>query len=95
VALAAKKNPKPARAEQAEFLTEAGKGAAEAIAGNNTSRQVLTVMTPMVEGEILYREGRVEEGIASCAKRCQAEDALRYDEPPGWLLPVRHALGAT
>lgn len=24
----------------------------------------------------------------------KAEDALRYDEPPGWLLPVRHSLGA-
>jgi Flp pilus assembly protein TadD len=23
------------------------------------------------------------------------EDALRYDEPPDWILPVRHALGAT
>jgi len=23
-----------------------------------------------------------------------AEDALRYDEPPGWILPVRHSLGA-
>ena len=22
------------------------------------------------------------------------EDALHYDEPPGWILPVRHALGA-
>ena len=22
------------------------------------------------------------------------EDALVYDEPPGWMLPVRHALGA-
>src|SRR6266540_2178477 len=23
------------------------------------------------------------------------EDTLRYDEPPNWLLPVRHSLGAT
>ena len=22
------------------------------------------------------------------------EDALKYDEPPGWLIPVRHSLGA-
>ncbi|PYL02095.1 MAG: hypothetical protein DME32_07510, partial [Verrucomicrobia bacterium] len=22
------------------------------------------------------------------------EDALNYDEPPGWLIPVRHSLGA-
>ena len=24
----------------------------------------------------------------------KAEDALKYDEPPGWVIPVRHALGA-
>jgi cytochrome c-type biogenesis protein CcmH/NrfG len=24
-----------------------------------------------------------------------AEDALKYDEPPGWLIPIRHSLGAT
>ena len=23
------------------------------------------------------------------------EDALHYDEPPGWMIPVRHSLGAT
>jgi len=22
------------------------------------------------------------------------EDALKYDEPPGWMIPVRHVLGA-
>jgi predicted Zn-dependent protease len=22
------------------------------------------------------------------------EDALKYDEPPGWLIPMRHSLGA-
>lgn len=29
----------------------------------------------------------LREGVA-------AEDALVYDEPPAWMLPVRHALGA-
>ncbi len=24
----------------------------------------------------------------------KAEDALRYSEPPGWILPARHSLGA-
>ena len=23
------------------------------------------------------------------------EDALHYDEPPGWIIPVRHSLGAS
>jgi tetratricopeptide (TPR) repeat protein len=95
IALAAKGDPKAARAEQALFTAEAEHVPADEIAGNNTSRQVLTVAVPMVEGEILYREGRVEEGLAQLRAAVKAEDALRYDEPPGWLLPVRHSLGAT
>lgn len=94
IALAAKGDPKAARAEQALFKAEAERVPADEIAGNNTSRQVLTVVAPMVEGEILYREHKVDEGIAALRAAVQAEDALRYDEPPGWLLPVRHSLGA-
>ena len=94
VALAAKSNTKAARAEQALYTAEAERVPADELSGNNTSRQVLTVATPMVEGEILYREGRVDEGLAKLRAAVQAEDALRYDEPPGWLLPVRHSLGA-
>ncbi|HVT71847.1 MAG TPA: hypothetical protein VHD61_01815 [Lacunisphaera sp.] len=94
IALAAKGDPKAARAEQALFKAEAEHVPADELAGNNTSRQVLTVVTPMVEGEILYREHKVDEGVATLRAAVQAEDALRYDEPPGWLLPVRHSLGA-
>ncbi|HTL68432.1 MAG TPA: hypothetical protein VL200_12275 [Lacunisphaera sp.] len=94
IALAAKGDPKAARAEQALFKAEAERVPADEIAGNNTSRQVLTVITPMVESEILYREGKVDAGVATLRAAVQAEDALRYDEPPGWLLPVRHSLGA-
>ncbi len=94
IAFAAKKDTQAARAEQALFQAEAERVPADELAGNNTSRQVLTVATPMVEGEILYREGQVDSGIAALRAAVQAEDALRYDEPPGWLLPVRHSLGA-
>ena len=30
-----------------------------------------------------------------CGRRSTKEDELRYDEPPDWFVPVRHALGAT
>jgi tetratricopeptide (TPR) repeat protein len=49
----------------------------------------------MVDGEILIREGKTDSGIARLREAIQAEDELRYDEPPGWLIPVRHSLGAT
>jgi tetratricopeptide (TPR) repeat protein len=52
------------------------------------------IATPMLEGEILVREGKLDEGLSQLRAAINAEDALRYDEPPGWILPVRHSLGA-
>jgi hypothetical protein len=49
----------------------------------------------MLEGEILIREGNLEVGIAELRSVVKNEDALRYDEPPGCLIPVRHSLGAS
>ena len=49
----------------------------------------------MTEGEILLREDKLEAGLAELREAIKLEDALKYDEPPGWLIPVRHSLGAT
>jgi len=84
-----------ARREQAAFLEAAKRVPPDFYAaGNNLSVDVLGVVAPMVEGEILVREGRVEEGIARLRDAVRREDLFRYDEPPGWLIPVRHTLGA-
>jgi hypothetical protein len=48
----------------------------------------------MLAGEILVRNGKLDEGLSELSVAVNAEDALRYDEPPGWILPVRHSLGA-
>jgi tetratricopeptide (TPR) repeat protein len=48
-----------------------------------------------MNGEVLYREGQPKEAIAELQRAVTAEDALKYDEPPSWIQPVRHALGAT
>jgi tetratricopeptide (TPR) repeat protein len=95
VAHAAKGDAKAARREQAAYL-EAGKRVpADEYMGNNTAQGILAVVTPMLEGEILVREGKVDAAIAKLREAIKAEDVLKYDEPPGWILPVRHALGAT
>jgi tetratricopeptide (TPR) repeat protein len=62
--------------------------------GNNSARAVLRVATRMLSGEMAAKEGRLEEAIATLRQAVEMEDALQYDEPPNWLLPVRHALGA-
>jgi len=96
IAFAAKGDPIAARREQALYL-EAAKAvpADQLAAGNNTCLTVLAIVTPMLEGEILAREGRMDEAVTQLRAAVQAEDQLRYDEPPGWLIPVRHSLGAT
>ncbi len=40
-------------------------------------------------------EKAYQEQVLYLEKAIKAKDALVYDEPPGWLIPVRHSLGAT
>jgi len=95
IALAAKGDPMSARAEQAAFLEAAKKVPADEKLLNNSAEAILSILAPMVDGEILVREGKVDEGIVRLREAIKNEDGLRYDEPPGWILPVRHSLGAT
>jgi len=95
VAFAAKGEAAAARAAQAEFVTARDAVPKEWIVSNNPASLILTLVTHMLEGEILYREGKVDAGLAQLREAVKIEDSLRYDEPPGWILPVRHALGAT
>ncbi len=95
IAFAAKGDPAAARREQALFLEAARAVPADQLAaGNNTCHDVLAIVTPMLAGEILVREGKVDEGLAELRAAVALEDKLRYDEPPGWMIPVRHSLGA-
>jgi tetratricopeptide (TPR) repeat protein len=95
IALSAKGDPEAARVEQAAYIEAIKKVPSEASMGNNTAQGILAICTPMLEGEILVREGKVDAGIAKLREAINAEDVLKYDEPPGWIIPVRHALGAT
>jgi tetratricopeptide (TPR) repeat protein len=62
--------------------------------GNNSVRTVLDVALPMAEGEYEYRRGNHATSFALLALAVQRDDSLRYDEPWGWMMPVRHSLGA-
>lgn len=95
VSLAAKRDVPAARREQALFR-EAARGLPDdALFVLNTAADVLAVADAMLEGELLYREGRTDDAVASLREAVRREDALRYIEPPDWIQPVRHALGAT
>lgn len=62
--------------------------------GNNTARAVLQIGLPMAEGELEYRRGNHAKAFALLRTAVQRDDSLRYDEPWGWMMPVRHSLGA-
>lgn len=62
--------------------------------GNNLARIVLQIPRLVLRGELAFREGRRAEGIASLREAVTIEDGLLYDEPPDWIMPVRHTLGA-
>jgi tetratricopeptide (TPR) repeat protein len=61
---------------------------------NNKMHDVLPIARAMLAGEMAFREGRLEDAWASLRLGIAAEDRLVYDEPPAWMLPVRHSLGA-
>lgn len=95
IAFAAKGDLANAKKSQQEFLAEKKRITAEGIVGNNKGTDVTDVAEHLLAGEILYREGKVDEGLNELRKAVKLEDQLRYSEPPDWIHPVRHALGAT
>lgn len=94
VACAAQGETARAREEQKLFREAAKKPAKDATFGNNKAADLFAVGDDMLEGEILAREGKMEAGIKALRSAVAKEDKLRYSEPPDWVVPVRHALGA-
>jgi len=94
VALAALGRPAEARVEQTRFLEVAAEVPEDWNVGANPSKEVLGLARQMLEGEIAWREGKVEQAFSAMREGARLEDLMVYDEPPGWMQPVRHAFGA-
>lgn len=94
VAYAALLQPDKAREEQRLFREAVKAVPADAMVGNSPAATVLEIEEHLLDGEISYREGAIDAGIAELRKAVEAEDRLNYDEPPNWLIPTRHTLGA-
>jgi tetratricopeptide (TPR) repeat protein len=95
IAFAAQGDVASARASQARYAELVNAVPKETVLGNNTGESILALAADMIEGEILVREGKLEEGLEKLRAAIKAEDEMKYDEPPGWMIPVRHTLGAT
>lgn len=83
-----------ARAEMAEFEARVAEVPDGWYIVQNKVSDVLPIARAMIQGELLFREGRRDEAFEILRRGVAAEDRLVYDEPPGWMLPIRHALGA-
>jgi tetratricopeptide (TPR) repeat protein len=87
------------RVEEAAFERVAFEGAAQKVPagylhGNNSVAAVLAVAREMLAGELDYRRGMRASAFEHLRFAVVLDDELRYDEPWGWLMPARHALGA-
>ena len=58
------------------------------------SRTLLKVAERVLVGEMAARRGQYDVGIQALREAVQLEASLPYSEPPFWLQPVRHNLGA-
>jgi tetratricopeptide (TPR) repeat protein len=94
VALNAKGDTAAARAEQTQFAKARAAVPADARFGNNAAPDLLAVADRVLEGEISYREGKRDAAFAALEQAVRNEQKLQYDEPPSWILPSRHTLGA-
>ncbi|AEO61253.1 hypothetical protein MYCTH_2311247 [Thermothelomyces thermophilus ATCC 42464] len=61
---------------------------------NNTCQDILGIAAAMLDGEVEYRRGNVEQGLRHLRRAVELDDSLPYDEPWGWMQPTRHAYGA-
>ena len=94
VAWAAKGDAANARLEQAMFYASRTKVPAGYTIGNNSAMTVLKVAENLMNAEILLGEKKLELALPRFRQAVVAEDQVKYNEPPDWLQPTRHALGA-
>ena len=80
--------------ERAKFFAARFKVPDSRYLHNNSCLTLLDVAEQMLDGELEYRKGNYEAAFSHLHKAVELEDGLAYDEPWGWIQPVRHALGA-
>jgi tetratricopeptide (TPR) repeat protein len=94
VSLAARGELSEARAEEARFRAARALVPADWAILDTSGAAILDVADHLLRGELSLREARVEPGLLELRAAVEAEDALGYKEPPLWITPTRHALGA-
>jgi tetratricopeptide (TPR) repeat protein len=60
----------------------------------NNGLAILRIAPEVIAGELAAKRNNWDTAIAHLERAVRFEDALIYQEPPDWHLPVRHNLGA-
>jgi tetratricopeptide (TPR) repeat protein len=94
IALSALGRTGEAREAMAEFEAAAAECPDDWWVFNNKVDTILPIARNMAWGELLFREGDYNAAFDHLRTAVEMEEALVYDEPPAWMLPIRHALGA-
>jgi tetratricopeptide (TPR) repeat protein len=94
VALANTDRLAEAELEREELSRASAAVPADGHVGNSPAPSVVKIAGLVLDGEIAYKSARIDEALALLREAVAVEDTLRYDEPPDWLQPVRHTLGA-
>jgi tetratricopeptide (TPR) repeat protein len=93
-ALTALGRTEQAKAEQAAFEQAVAQVPKDRTMGNNSVTNILTIAAEILAGEMAAQAGDYDQAIQRLRNAVKVEDQLVYDEPPGWIQPTRHTLGA-
>ena len=94
MALSALGRVEEAQVERDAFAAACEEVPASFLVGNNAARTVLEIGRELLAGELAYRRGERDLGFEALRRAVLLDEALRYDEPWGWMMPARHSLGA-
>lgn len=64
------------------------------VIGMHRAQPVLAIAQRVMEGRILHSEGKMTEAVLALQQAANLEDELVFKSPRGWMMPVRHLLGA-
>lgn len=94
VALAAMGRVQEAEVEKISFHSAINRVPSSRRLFNNSCLDILRIASTMLDGELEYRKGNIDFALSHLRRAVNLDDKLPYDEPWGWMQPVRHAYGA-
>lgn len=94
VAYAAMGKLPDAERERKEFLSIAATISNDAQFENALASEVFAAADNVLLGECAFHRGDFESAVEKLRTASRLEGRLTYGEPPVWVQPVRHALGA-